>query len=303
MLLTRTGKPLTRERSEMWLAYILLLPAVIFLIIFMFYPILYVFAMAFFETNKLGMLLEWNGIKNFITVFKKDTFWEVASRSLLWVVIAVSAKTILGMIIALCLNTEFRGRKIARLFFIVPWASSVPISAMLWSWVLDQEFGLLNHTIKMLGISQNPPVWLGYPIPAFISAIWVDIWIGIPFMALVFLAGMQSIPQSLYDSAYVDGVSERQKFFFITLPSIKQVLFIATLLSTLWTFNDFNSIYILTRGGPAGKTDILITSIYKSGFEWMKFSNAAVMAVFTFAILLGFSLFYAQVYFKRGEDL
>jgi multiple sugar transport system permease protein len=148
----------------------------------------------------------------------------------------------------------------------------------------------------------NPPVWLGMPTSSFIACIWVDIWIGIPFMALVFLAGMQSVPKDLYESAEVDGVNSTEKFFYITIPSIKQIVFIATLLSSLWTFNDFNTIYILTRGGPAGATDILITSIYKNGFEWLKFSDAAVMAVVTFIILMILSVVYARMYFRGGDD-
>jgi multiple sugar transport system permease protein len=130
---------------------------------------------------------------------------------------------------------------------------------------------------------------------------WVDIWIGVPFMALVFLAGMQSISSDLYESGYIDGVSAWQKFAYITLPGIKHLIIIATLLSALWTFNDFNTIYIMTRGGPAGATDILITGVYKSAFEWLKWSQASVMAVVTFFILTFVSVSYARLYFK-SED-
>ena len=267
----------------------------------MFYPIGYVFSMALFKTNKLGQLKEWAGLANFIAVMKKGEFWEITFRSFLWTVLAVAIKTVLGTIIALLLNVQFAGRKFARMLFIIPWASSVPISAMLWKWVLDHEFGLLNHTLVALNLTSTPPVWLGTPFYSFISCLWVDIWIGVPFMALVFLAGMQSVSRDIYESASVDGVSATKQFFYITIPCIKQIIFIATLLSSLWTFNDFNTIYILTKGGPAGKTDILITAIYQNGFAWLKFSNAAVMAVFTFLILLLFSLLYAKIYFK-GDD-
>ncbi len=293
----------SRWNSEVRLAYIFLLPAVLFFVIFMFYPIGYVFAMALFKTNKLGQLQEWAGLANFISVMKKGEFWEITARSFIWTLLAVAVKTVLGTVIALLLNVKFSGRKFARMLFIIPWASSVPISAMLWKWVLDHEFGLLNHTLVALHLTSSPPVWLGTPMYSFISCLWVDIWIGIPFMALVFLAGMQSVSQEIYESASVDGVSAAKQFFYITIPCIKQIIFIATLLSSLWTFNDFNTIYILTKGGPAGKTDILITAIYQNGFAWLKFSNAAVMAVFTFLILLLFSLLYAKLYFKGDEAL
>lgn len=284
---------------EARLAYLLLLPAVVVVIGFMVYPLVYVVLMSVYRTNRLGWLTNFVGLANFVNVMRDAEFWRLTSRSLLWTVLAVFAKTLLGMAIALLLNVEYRGRKIARMLFIAPWASSVPISVLLWSWVYNPQFGLLNHTLKISGIWANPPVWLGYPVSGFIAAIWVDIWLGVPFMALVFLAGMQSIPEEQYESAHLDGVNPFQKFIYITLPSIKRILQIATLLSALWTFNDFNAIYILTGGGPVNSTDILITSIYKNAFVYAHFDKAAVMAVITFLILTVISLIYARFYFKE----
>lgn len=291
------------ERSktkETLLAYLLLTPALVFLAIFMFVPILNVFQMSLYRTNKIGHLQEFIWFHNFAEQMKNSEFWQVVLRSALWTFIGVLMKTLLGMIVALLLNTPYRGRKFVRMLFILPWASSVTISAMLWTWVLNHEFGLLNHTLHLIGIS-SPPIWLGKPISSFVSTMWVDIWVGIPFMALIFLAGMQSIPESLYESGYLDGVNAQQKFFYITFPAIKHLVIIATLLSALWTFNDFNTIYIMTRGGPAGATDILITGVYKSAFEWLKWSQASVMAVMTFFILTVVAILYARMYFK-GED-
>jgi multiple sugar transport system permease protein len=170
-------------------------------------------------------------------------------------------------------------------------------------WVYHAEFGLLNYTLKAIGISNSPPIWLGEPITAFLSVIWVDIWIGIPFMTLVFLAGMQSISKDLYEAAAVDGVNAFQKFFYITLPGIRDVLLIATLLSVLWTFNDFVVIYMMTKGGPAGATHILITYIYNNTFQWQKWNYGAAMAVITFVILSFFAWIYAKLYFRRGEPV
>jgi multiple sugar transport system permease protein len=293
-LLQRAWNPESR------LAYALLAPALLFLGIFMFFPILNVFQMSLFQTNKIGRLEQFVWFRNYVDQIRNPEFWEVVLRSGLWTFVGVAVKTILGMIIALLLNVQYRGRKVIRMLFILPWASSVPISAMLWTWVLNHEFGLLNHTLRVIGIA-SPPIWLGRPISSFISTMWVDIWIGVPFMALVFLAGMQSISEDLYESGYIDGVNGWQKFAYITLPGIKHLVIIATLLSALWTFNDFNTIYIMTRGGPAGATDILITGVYKSAFEWLKWSQASVMAVVTFIILTVVAVLYARMYFK-GEE-
>jgi len=285
---------------EAQLAYLLLTPAVAFLMVFMFFPILNVFQMSLYETNKIGRLIRFVWFENYINQMKNPEFWEIVLRSAFWTFTGVLVKTILGMVIALLLNVQYRGRKIVRMLFILPWASSVPISAMLWTWVLNHEFGLLNRTLHLIGVA-NPPIWLGRPISSFVSTMWVDIWIGVPFMALVFLAGMQSIGEDLYESGYMDGVNSWQKFAYITLPGIKHLVIIATLLSALWTFNDFNTIYIMTRGGPAGATDILITGVYKSAFEWLKWSQASVMAVVTFVILTVVAVLYARMYFRAEE--
>ncbi len=293
-----------RKKGHFWttesnLAYLFLLPATVYLLVFMVYPIINVIIMSFSQTNRLGQMVDFAGFTNYRDLFEEKDFWEVILRSLYWTALAVAVKTGFGMVLALLLNVKYKGRKIARTLIIIPWASSIPISAMLWTWVYHHEFGLLNYSLKALGIMKNPPVWLGMPGPAFFSVIWVDIWIGIPFMTLVFLAGMQSISQDLYEAAVVDGANAFKKYIYITLPGIRDVLLIATLLSTLWTFNDFNVIYIMTKGGPAGATQILITYIYEHTFEWMKWNYGAVMAVITFLILSIIAWIYARFYFRR----
>ena len=291
-------------RQRIWnpearLAYVLILPTAIFLIAFMFYPIVYVFVMSFFRTNKLSDLTRFVGLANFIDRFQDQEFWWACIRSLIWTASGVSVKFLAGMTIAVLLNVKYRGRKAARMAFIIPWASSVPISALLWQWVYHPEFGLLSYTLSATGIWPNPPGWLGAPIPAFVSTMWVDIWIGIPFFALVFLAGMQAIPSELYESAYIDGAGGVRSFFSITLAGLRELILISTLLSAIWTFNDFNVIYIMTRAGPANGTNILITSVYINAFVDLRFDWAAVQSVVTFLILTVVSIVYARFYFRQ----
>lgn len=286
--------------TESRFAFLLLIPSAVFLIMFMFYPIFYVFLMSFFKVNKLANLTGFYGLGNYMTLFQLPEFWQIIIRSCVWTALAVTAKTVIGLIIALLLNVDFRGRKLARTLIIIPWASSIPISAMLWQWTYNNDFGLLNHTLRWFGL--NPPVWLAFPRSAFFANMWVDIWCGIPFMALVFLAGLQAIPQELYEAAEVDGATSISKFRFVTLPLLSGVLTVATLLSILWTFNDFNVIYILTKGGPANSTDILITYIYKYAFQYIKFGPSAAMAVITFVILLTVSVIYARNFFREGAQ-
>ncbi|MGA2763925.1 MAG: sugar ABC transporter permease [Spirochaetia bacterium] len=294
-------------RQRLWnpearLAYALLAPTIIFIAFFMFYPIIYVFVMSVYRTNQLSDLTKFVGLANFIDRLTDHEFWMAAFRSVIWTTTGVAVKFLAGMLIAVLLNVRYRGRKAARLLFIIPWASSVPISTLLWQWVYHPEFGLLNHTLKVTGLWTNPPVWLGFPTSAFIACLWVDIWIGIPFFALVFLAGMQAIPQELYESAHMDGAGGWRSYFSITLPGLRELILISTLLSAIWTFNDFNVIFILTRAGPALSTNILITSVYMNGFIDLRFDYAAVQAVVTFIILTIVSVIYAQFYFRRERD-
>jgi multiple sugar transport system permease protein len=271
----------------------------VYLIAFMIYPIMNVIAMSLYKTNRLAVLVSFTGFKNYHDLFRQKEFLQVLFRSIYWTALAVLVKTLIGMVIALLLNVRFTGRKVARTLVIIPWASSVPISALLWTWVYHPEFGLLSHTLRVTGIWKNPPIWLGTPASAFFSVIWVDIWIGIPFFTLVFLAGMQAISQDLYEAAVVDGANALQKFLYVTLPGLRDVILISTLLSALWTFNDFNTIYIITEGGPANSTHILITYIYQRSFQWWKWNQGAVMAVITFIILSSIAWVYARLYFRK----
>jgi len=285
-------------RNQSTLAYLLLFPAIALLIVFMFYPIVNVIAMSFLKVDMLGRFQAFAGIGNYERLFGDVKFWAVATRTVVWTVLAVLAKTVVGLIYALLLNVQFKGRKIARALLIIPWAAPVPISVILFQWVYNSDFGLLNHTLRLIGIS-NPPLWLAYPKTAFMAALYVDIWIGIPFMAVVFLAGLQAIPDELYEAGAIDGANGFKKLRHITIPLLKPVLGIATLLSALWTFNDFSVIWILTRGGPMDTTDILITWIYKNYFVYYKPATAATLGTITFVILLVVSLLYARFYFKE----
>lgn len=287
--------------TESRLAYLLLLPATLFLFTFMLFPILNVIQTSFYTTDKLGRLIDFVGLGNYWTLFKQSSFRMVLLHSVYWTALAVAVKTLFGLILAVLLNVEYQGRKLARTLIVIPWASSAPISAIMWIWVYHSEFGLLNHTLRMIGLTQTPPIWLGSPGLAFFSVIWVDIWLGIPFMTLVFLAGMQAISLDLYEAANVEGAHAFQKFFHITLPGIRSVLLIATLLSTLWTFNDFNTIYVMTRGGPVESTHILITYIYMFTFERLRWSSGAAMAVLTFIILSFCAWIYSRLYFRKED--
>ncbi len=265
----------------------------------MLYPIAYVFLMSVFKTNKLAGLVEFSGFQNYVELFRNPDFWFQLLRTIIWTAIGIVGHLFFGMVFALLLNRRFTGRKIARMLLIVPWAAAIPISAMIWKWVFDPEFGLLNYTLKASGLWTKPPAWLGTPISAFTAVMWVDIWVGIPFVALVLLAGMQGISIDLYESAEIDGAGHWASFWKITVPGIYHIIIIATLLTALWTFNDFTLLYAMTGGGPLDKTHIFATYTYVLSFRYNRIGYAMSVTAVMVPILVVLIMVLAPQMFRE----
>lgn len=280
-------------------AYLCLIPAMLAMGILMYYPIGSVFAMAFYKTSRFGDLIGFIGWDNFLDLFDSKRFIGVINRTIIWTTLAVVIKLVLGLIIGLILNQKMKGRKMIRSLVILPWATAIPISVMLWKWTFNAEYGLLNYSLESLGFS--PPIWLADTFHAFNATLTVDVWLGLPFLGLVYLAGLQAVPEDLYEAAKLEGATPWQQFYHVTLPCMRKVIMIVTLLSFFWTFNDFNTIWILTGGGPVGSTEILVSYLYRYGFQYFKWGPASAMAVITFGILLVVSVGYAYFY-RKYED-
>lgn len=281
------------------LAYLLLVPAVALIAVIILYPVAATLATAFATTNKLGRIVGFAGWGNFLALGTDPGFWQIFRRSFVWTALAVAVKTAAGLGFALVLNLPFRGRRVVRLLTVIPWALPIPISAMIWQWTYNSQFGLLNDFLRRSGLWANPPAWLAQPGTAFAANMIVDIWIGLPFFALVFLAGLQAISPEYYEAAAIDGAGPWPQFVSVTLPFLRPIIVMGSLLSVIWTFNDFAVPYIITKGGPINTTDILVTHLYKTAFQFLDFGPASAIAVITFAILLAFSLLYARLYFRE----
>jgi multiple sugar transport system permease protein len=277
--------------------YLLLLPSLLLLFAVVAYPILDTFITAFFKTDPMGRRTAFIGLDHFRTLAKDGVFREILGRTAFWTVLSVMLKTFFGLILALLLQTGLPGMRVARLLVILPWAFSLPIAAILWRWIYDSQMGMLNLLLTTVGLPGQ--TWLAEPGLAFGATLTVSVWTGVPFMALVFLAGLQGIPQGLYEAGRIDGAGWWQEFGFLTLPLLKPTFVIATLLSAVWTFNSFVLVHVITGGGPLHATDILVTFLYKTAFEWLSFGQASAMALVTFFILLVFSLLYIRLYYRR----
>jgi len=258
------------------------------------YPVLLSFKNAFFHEI---LIKPWEGsgfvgFQNFIKLLGDKDFWIAFYKTIIWTISSVAGKTLIGLIIALFLNQSFRGRGIYRTLILVPWVTPQVVGAIVWRWIYNGEYGMLNYFLLTTGIIDKSQSWLGNQLTAFIAALVNDMWVGIPFMTIVILAGLQAIPSSIYEAARVDGASKVKQLFYITLPQLKPVFLTATILSTIWTFNSFNIIWTLTRGGPINATEILVVKTYKTAFQQFNIGMGSAYAVIIFIILMTFSIFY-----------
>lgn len=274
--------------------YLLLTPAAIFMLFVVAYPVLLSFKNAFFHEI---LIKPWEGsgfvgFQNFMKLVGNKEFWIAFYKTIIWTISSVAGKTLIGLIIALFLNQSFRGRGIYRTLILVPWVTPQVVGAIVWRWIYNGEYGMLNYFLLTTGIIEKSQSWLGNQVTAFIAALVNDMWVGIPFMTIVILAGLQAIPSSIYEAARVDGASRVKQLFYITLPQLKPVFLTATILSTIWTFNSFNIIWTLTRGGPINATEILVIKTYKTAFQQFNIGMGSAYAVIIFIILMTFSVFY-----------
>ena len=180
---------------------------------------------------------------------------------------------------ALLLSSDIYLLKLNRFLLLIPWAIPQVVVAILWTWILDGQYGYLNYYLEELGWINEAIRWLSDPSLAFVATAFVDAWIGVPLIAMIFLSGLNGIPESLYEAAKVDGANSLQRFLHITLPNLKKIILIALTLTTIWTFNAFNVIYVLTGGGPMGGTETVMIKIYKEAFGKYDLGMSSTLSV------------------------
>ena len=282
--------------------YLWIMPSIILMAIFIVVPIGFVFRMAFSQVTRTGKLKGFNGVENFEKVLGSSAFKTVLTNTIIWTILVVVLSTVLGFTLALLLNNNFKGRKIARAIIVFPWATTLVIQASVWKFIIDTDYGALNTLLKSLGIIQNNINWTPTPEAFFAWEIACGIFVTIPFVCFTALSGLQSIDESYYEAATVDGANYWQKLFNITLPLVKPSLTVATVLNIIYVFNSFPIVWTITKGDPANKTDTLVTYLYKLAFYNNKQGEAAAVSVIGFCILLVCATAYMVNTLKKGED-
>lgn len=283
-------------------AYLLILPAAVYLLSIVGYPILETFRLSLYQSPANTDFETFVGFEHYIEIVNSDIFYQLLWQTGRWIVVAVAGKTLLGLLIAVHLNGDIRGRKFFRTAFLIPWGIPYAISAVVFSWMWHPQYGYINAILLKLGLIQEGIGILGNPDLAWIGVVVADIWIGTPFMAIIFLAGLQSIPDQLYEASAIDGAERWHQFRYITLPQLRNVILIATLLSTIWTFVSFDVIWTMTGGGPVNSTATLVIWIYQVGLENGDLGRGAAYSVLGFVFLAVFAVLYLRLY-TRGEEL
>jgi len=271
-----------------------LAPATLLLAAVFLYPIVVTLVDSFSHVSAFSGRTDVGTLDNWRAVFSDVEFVRgVLPRTVLWTAGVVALTIALSLPAALLLHAPFRGRKWARTALLLPWAVPLPVSAIVWRFILDGQIGTLNAVLAELGMAG--PVWLARAGTAMPMVIWVGVWASIPFTVVTLLAGLQGIGADVVEAAALDGAVGWRRFRHITLPLLRPVLNVAVVLNTVYVFNSFPIIWVLTQGGPADSTQILITHLYKTAFRESRFGDAQAMGVVSFLVLLGFSVVYLRI--------
>ena len=284
------------------LPYLMILPSILLALWIIGYPIWDVTRTSLHVVNRFGQLRDFAGLANFEALLADPVFQGAFWRTIVWTVGVVGGTILLSIPIALILNDDFAGRGLARVIVMLPWAVSLTMTAIVWRWTLNGQYGMLNATLFQLGLLDRPVEWLASAEIAFPVEIAIGVLVSIPFTVTVLLGGLSSVPGDIYEAAAIDGATAWQRFRSLTLPLLRPFINIAIVLNIIYVFNSFPIIWVLTQGDPANSTDILVTYLYKLAFRYGKIDQAAAMSLVMFAALLLFTVAYAWLVMRGRRE-
>lgn len=290
--------PRLANLTPLWL----ILPSFLLAAFIIAYPLWELAEIATHDVNRFGQLRGYNEFANWSAVFGDALFYSSLLRTGAWTLGVVGGTVLLSVPVALILNEDFIGRGLARVIIMLPWSISLTMTAIVWRWSLNGQFGMLNAVLEDLGLIEHPIVWLASAATAFPLQIAIGVLVSIPFTVTVFLGGLASIPGELYEASLVDGANRWQQFKYITLPLLRPFVNIALVLNVIYVFNSFPIIWVMTEGGPANSTDILVTYLYKLAFRFGKMGEAAVVSLIMFAILIAFTFVYIRMMGREARE-
>jgi multiple sugar transport system permease protein len=294
----------TPRRRLNWLPYALVLPIVVFESVMIVYPILQGVVDSFrnieLASNKP---VKWVGLANYQRMLADPAFWKVMQTTLVFTGLVIIVAVGAGLFTAMLFNRNFVGRPVARALLMMPWAfPEVPV-VMIFIWILNPQFGVINILARMLpGVTQNPQ-WLQVGPLAMAWMVLIASWKAFPFYSLVILAALQSVPQELYEAAKVDGAGPVQLFRYVTVPNISTTLELLVVLAMIFSFKQFTIIFLMTGGGPSGATETIVMRIFNTAFRFYDYSYAIAIGVAGFLVSLVIAIFFIILQTRRAQEL
>jgi len=297
-----TARPKTTGRRfglkhETRTAWLFLLPSLIGFVVFYAYPALRGFYLSFTDYNLLSQEGHWIGLQNYKGMLQDALFWNALGITFKYVIINIAIQTALALAIAVLMH-RLTQSVVVRSVVLLPWLVPNAVLALLWMWMLDPAFSIVNRLLIGLGVPKPGPSWLGNPYLAMFSIIMINTWRGLPFYGITLLAGLQTVPPELYEAATIDGASGWQRFRYVTLPLLKPIIMIVTLFSVIFTFADFQLVYVLTHGGPQNATQLFATYAFDIGMGAGQLGLGASVAL-TMLPALGLLIIALTLYMRR----
>jgi ABC-type sugar transport system permease subunit len=284
-------------------AYLFVLPAVVFVAATVVYPLLYNILQSFFDISLREVVqggATWVGLDNYVDQFGRQRFWYSFVISLVYAGGSVAITFALGLGLSLLFRRAYVGRNVLRALVLIAWVLPTVVSANVWRWLLDGSYGLLNAVLRGLGLLHEDLFWLAQPVTAIVAVILATAWSFGPLAMILLSAGLEGIPASLYEAARLDGASAWQQFRYVTLPQLRPVALTALLLIFIYTFKTFDTIFLMTAGGPGGATSTLPVYAYNEAFEFSRFDTAAVATTVLMIVPIALSVLYFRS--LRKED-
>ncbi len=281
--------------------WLLIVPSLVLALFIISYPIFNIVYQSLHDVSRFGAIRGFSGLQNFYNVIGDPVFLIALKNTLIWTFFVVTGTVLISVPVALVLNQDFYGRGIARTIVMLPWSVSLTMSAVVWRWAFNDDYGMVNVTLQRLGLIGGPIHWLATPEYAFPVEIAVGILVSIPFTTTILLGGLSSVPGDIYEAARIDGASAWQQFRKLTLPLLKPFINMTILLNVIYVFNSFPIIWVMTQGGPDDSTHILVTYLYELGFRLGRPGEAAAVSLIMLVILFAFSLAYLRLQARRGN--
>ncbi|MFD6137014.1 carbohydrate ABC transporter permease [Isoptericola sp. NPDC060257] len=296
----RSSQTTPRRLSDGQFAVLLLLPGVALLAGVVLYPLVAALVTAFFEQSLVLPGRTFVGLQNIVDVLQGD-FLRLLRQTLVFTLGTTILPFVIGFALALALNTRIRGAKVLRGLMLIPWLVPGVVVSFLWMWIFNANYGVMNALLQGLGLVDDPQAWLAQPGTAMGAVILAKTWQSFPWMMVMLLAGLQTVPVELHEAAEMDGAGTVRRFFAITLPHLKGIVGLVLLLEFIWNFQHFDIIYVLTGGGPAGATQTFATAVYETAFQGYDLGKAGALGLLWMVLLMALVVVYVR-FSEKGEE-